>query len=398
MKSKNAPKIAVVTPWWGRGAIGGAEFLAGEIARRFLGRGYEVEILTTCGQSAFADWSEDYYEPGRVSENGLTTRRFPLDPREQDRFVQCHQALMAGRFLSPAEERDFFTNNINSRALCAYIEANRDDCLFLFLPYLYGTTYYGLRAARGRGILIPCLHDESVAYMQNVRKMMESAAGIWFLTEPEYRFANSLYKLQDVKTAVVGVGMDHCLDGDGEAFRRKHGITGPYVLFAGRRVPGKGYDTVVDCFTKFCSKRPDWSLVVAGLGDVDKPEGLSGRVLDVGCLERQGLWDAMAGATVFCQPSRYESFSYVLMEAWCQQTPALVNAECEVLRWQCEVAGGGLWFHGPDEFERALLYLERSPGDAHAMGRQGREYVQRNLRWEDTLNRADALLCACGLI
>ena len=388
--------IAIVTPWWTGNTTGGAEFLAREIAHRFAERGRRVEVLTTCGESAFSDWSVDHFAPGAVKDNGLTVRRFPLDPRDQDRFARLHRDQMGGRFLSPAEEREFFENSINSRELCAHIGENRDRFAFLFIPYLYGTTWYGIEAAGDRAILIPCLHDESVAYMQRVREMMERPRGLWFLTEPERRLAQSLYGLHNSATRVVGAGMDFCGEGDADRFRQGYSLDGPYLLFAGRRVPGKGFHLLLDFFQAFSAGNPGWSLVLAGLGSASQNWRLPSHTFDIGCVEKQVLWDAMAGATVFCQPSRYESFSYVLMEAWVQGTPALVNARCEVLRWQCETAGGGLWFHEPDDFEQALRYLEDHPAEAARMGQQGADYVATQLRWSQVMDRAEALLRECG--
>ena len=395
MCSQHKP-IAIVTPWWGESNTGGAEFLAHELAHQLLGRGFQVEVLTTCGRNAFSSWAEDYYPPGSVQENNLTVRRFPLDKRSDVRFAQLYEALAAGRVLSPAEEQDFLTNSINSHALCAFIENYRDDRCFCFLPYLYGTTYFGVLAAAGRSIIIPCLHNEPIAYLTAFQKMMAAARGLWFLSEAEYYFARALYPIQRIAARVVGAGMDFCGRGNGVRFRRERGIEGPYVLFAGRRVPGKGFGLLVRCFKNLVERHPGWTLVLAGPGDSAARSEMPDQVLDLGFVEKQGLWDAMAGATAFCQPSRYESFSYVLMEAWNQGTPALVNSQCEVLRTQCEAAGGGLWFADEEEFERALIYLETHPDQARQMGRQGAQYVARNFRWADVMDRAEALLAACG--
>lgn len=398
MSDSPAPMIAIVTPWWSEEALGGAEFLARQLVEQFQRRGRRVEVLTTCGRDAFSDWAEDFFEPGSVQQKDLAVRRFSLDPRNEDRFAQIYSWLSAHRILSPPLEMEFLSNSVNSRDLCSYIREHRDQYVFCFLPYLYGTTYFGVQAAADRAIVIPCLHNEPTAYFEAFGQMMASARGIWFLSEPESYFARTLYAIHAVKTRVVGAGMDFCGRGDGDAFRRRHAIEGPYVLFAGRRVPGKGFGLLLDCFMPFRERHDNWTLVLAGPGHAIRPDAGDPGILDLGFAAKQELWDAMAGATVFCQPSRYESFSYVLMEAWTQETPALVNAECEVLRWQCEMAGGGLWFAGRQGFKDALLYLQNRPGEARRIGRQGADYVARNLRWADAMDRADELLSACGFL
>jgi len=387
-RGKTTP-IAIVTPWWSDQASGGAEFLAREVARQLTGRGFRVEVLSTCGRDAFADWSENHFTAGTVEENGLTVRRFSLDARDARRFGQLYEALAQGRRLTPFEEGEFFAHSVNSRALYAFIEEHRGGYVFCFLPYLYGTTYFGIQAAGERAILIPCLHNEPIAYLMRFQRVMAAVRGLWFLSEPEYHFARALYPLQRVVARVVGAGMDFCGKGDGERFRREHGLEGPCILFAGRRVQGKGFGLVLDYFTRFSKRHAEWTLLLAGPGQFAGADELPARVCDLGFVEKQTLWDAMAAATVFCQPSRYESFSYVLMEAWVQGAPALVNAHCEVLRRQCEVAGGGLWFGDEEEFERTLLYLEAHPAEARQMGRQGAEYVASHCCWPDVMDRAE---------
>jgi glycosyltransferase involved in cell wall biosynthesis len=393
--SKKAKPIAIVTPWWSENCAGGAEFLAREVAHQLLGRGFCVEVLTTCGRSAFDNWAEDYFPPGTVEENGLTVHRFSLDRRDEGRFARLYESLADGRFLSPSEEQEFLNNSINSRTLYSFVEDQRERYCFCFLPYLYGTTYFGVLAASGRAIIIPCLHNEPIAYLLSFQRMMASARGLWFLSEPEYYFARALYPIQRVLARVVGAGMDFCGQGDGDRFRSRHGIDGPYILFAGRRVPGKGFGLLLRHFAAFAESHSEWKLVLAGPGDGATTNEMPPNVMSLGFVEKQELWDAMAGATAFCQPSRYESFSYVLMEAWMQGTPVLVNAQCEVLRMQCEMAGGGLWFGDEEEFKRALLYIQTHPDEARRMGRQGREYVASRCRWADVMDRAETLLAAC---
>ena len=67
-------------------------------------------------------------------------------------------------------------------------------------------------------------------------------------------------------------------------------------------------------------------------------------------------------------PSALESFSLVVIEAWVEQLPVLVNGACGPTREHCERSGGGLWFTSYPEFEAVL---ERLVSDAAAAGRAG---------------------------
>jgi glycosyltransferase involved in cell wall biosynthesis len=85
-------------------------------------------------------------------------------------------------------------------------------------------------------------------------------------------------------------------------------------------------------------------------------------------------------------PSTQESLSIVLLEAWSVGTPVLVNGDCDVLVGQCRRAQGGLWYHGREQFVEAVQYLVSNPDVRERMGRNGRQYVDANYRW-DTIER-----------
>ena len=90
----------------------------------------------------------------------------------------------------------------------------------------------------------------------------------------------------------------------------------------------------------------------------------------------------MAGALAFCHPSVNESFGIVLLESWLAGTPGLVHARSEVLKYQCQKSGGGLWFKSYPEFEEELLLLLDNPALREKMGAAGRKYVQETYSWE----------------
>jgi glycosyltransferase involved in cell wall biosynthesis len=123
-------------------------------------------------------------------------------------------------------------------------------------------------------------------------------------------------------------------------------------------------------------------LVLTGSGPVETPPDLDGHVLDAGFLTEKGKHEALAGATVFCHPSLYESLSIVALESWLAGTPVLVHARCAVLRYQCERSRGGLWFRAYPEFEEALSLLLDRPDLCRTLADQGRAYVVKEYSWE----------------
>jgi glycosyltransferase involved in cell wall biosynthesis len=100
----------------------------------------------------------------------------------------------------------------------------------------------------------------------------------------------------------------------------------------------------------------------------------------------------LARARMLVVPSPFESLSMVLLEAWNHGVPALVNGRCAVLEGQVRRAEGGLYYRTPGEFASALDYLLENPDVARRLGRQGREYVEREYRWPTVMARVEAFL------
>ena len=79
----------------------------------------------------------------------------------------------------------------------------------------------------------------------------------------------------------------------------------------------------------------------------------------------------MRDALVAVSPSALESFSLVVIEAWVEQLPVLVNGSCGPTREHCERSGGGLWFTSYPEFEAVLERLVSDDGLRAELGRRG---------------------------
>jgi glycosyltransferase involved in cell wall biosynthesis len=91
-------------------------------------------------------------------------------------------------------------------------------------------------------------------------------------------------------------------------------------------------------------------------------------------------------------PSPYESLSVITLEAWKLGVPVLANARCKVLVGQCLRSNGGLFYHGYAEFAEGLRLLLDAPGLADSLGRQGRDYVERECSWDAIDAKMDEIL------
>jgi len=376
-------KVAFVLPWLPESTPGGAETLALTTAQHLRQAGMDTEILTTCIRDIFDDYGHNYHNPGTVYRDGLPVRRFAVKKRKARPYHRLNRRLMDGETITPKEERLFIDRMIVAPSLYRYLESHRQQCLYIFLPYMFSTTYFGVRAVPDRSLVIPCLHDESYARMGIYHDMLRSAKGLLFNTEAEEALATSLIgKGNGQIRRVIGSGIDTEVRGDGARFRSTHLVDGPMVLYAGRDGEGKNVPLLLAYWKRYIEESARAATLVrigshesSCAGDDDPT------VRNLGFVSAQEKYDALAAADVLCQPSLNESFSLVIMESWVQETPVLVHGDCAVTHQHVTRSGGGLAFTDYDEFAAALTHLFDAPEDARRMGQRGRQYVLDNYQW-----------------
>lgn len=381
-------KLAFVIPWFSNKLSGGAEIALRDLTQHLAADGVELEILTTCVKAFASDWGVNYFPLGTEIINGITVRRFWADTRTPKAFDSLNARLMEGSSLNRDEETVFLDQMVNSDDLYDYIRLHHDDYgLFIFIPYMFGTTYFGAAAAGNKAVLIPCFHDEAYAHMRCFQYRYSRVRGMAFLSGPESEFAHSLCDLSSVRTQVLGLGVDE-VPGDETRFRQKYGIRAPFLLYAGRKETGKKVDLLLQHFARYkLEYKSSLKLVLIGGGKIRIPEEVADDVIDLGFVSRQDKYDAYAAATIFCQPSWYESFSIVIMESWLAKKPVLVSGQCAVTRnFVCQ-SGGGLYFEDYPTFAGAMEILMHEPELARQMGENGHTFVHENFVWPRVTER-----------
>lgn len=379
-------KIGFVTPWYGDAIPGGAEMELRGLVKHLLSAGVSCEILTTCVEKFVSDWNVNFHPEGLTTENGVPVRRFKACKRDTKTFDSINLKLMQGNQVSKEEEALFQKEMINSPRLYRYMKEHQTEySLFVFIPYMFGTTYYGCQVCPEKSILIPCLHDESYAYMKNIKEAFSKVAGMIFHSEPEKQLAIRLYNLQGDSFVNLGEGIDTDFQADAIRFREKYKINDPFILYAGRKEEGKKVHVLVDYFVRYKERNPsDLKLVLIGGGEIAIP---SKDIIDLGFVPAQDKYDAYAAAALFCNPSQFESFSIVIMESWLAGRPVIVNGECAVTRSFVSESNGGLYYESYFEFEQAVEYLLNNSQEADSMGMNGRKFVLNNFAWDVIVER-----------
>ncbi len=383
-------KIGFVIPWYADGIPGGAEMELREVAGHLHSAGVPLEILTTCVKEFGSDWSRNYYKEGLdKTVNGITIRRFKARKRDTAAFDAVNAKLMSRTPVTPEEEDVFLSEMVNSPDLYEYMSAHTEEySLFVFIPYMFGTTYNGAKLLPHKSVLIPCFHDEAYAYMSRFKELFPQTAGMVFNARPESELAERLYGFSKsgTRTIVMGIGMDTDIVPDPAAFREKFGIKEQFILYAGRKDEGKNVHTLVKYFAEYLRRHKDTDLrlVLIGGGEIALPQELvrSGRIVDLGFVDRQDKYNAQGAAEFLCQPSKNESFSLVIMESWLCGRPVLVHEDCAVTRNFASESNGGLYFGNYFEFEGCTDYIISNKDTAWKMGSNGRDYVRKNFDWD----------------
>jgi glycosyltransferase involved in cell wall biosynthesis len=331
---------------------------------------------------------KDHFPAGLTEVNGVPVRRFPVDQVDMGQIFRTMAKAASGERVPYSEQLKFIQQHYSSLALCQYLRDHLDEfACVIFGPYLFGTTYWGMQAVPDKGVLLPCLHDEPLAYLTIYRELLEQARGILFNAEAERRLATERLGMINNSHAVVGFGFDPATPtGNAEAFRTRYNLPQDILLYSGRLDAGKNVHLLLDYFARYKDERPGpLTLALCGTGDVlagGRPD-----VAELGFFSEEPLRDAYAAATLMCQPSVNESFSLVIMESWLQSTPVLIHSDCAVTREHVEASGGGWAFRSYEDFRAAL---DQATGDRalrDERGRAGHAYITREYNWDAVLAR-----------
>ncbi len=398
MPERRKQRIAFVLPRFDPDMAGGAEVLAKGLASRLVQRGYLVTVLTTCARDHFT-W-KNFFPPGETRSDGIAIRRFPVnESRDIQRFLEIQEKIIKYHDLSFEEEKEWASQSVVSDPLFKHLEQARSDHdVFIFVPYLFGTSYWGAQIVAEKAVLIPCLHDEPYAHLRIFKELFDNVRAVMFNTEAEKRLGEALYELPDRKTCVVGMGFEPPIPGNPDRLRGKFDLSEPFILYAGRREGGKNSDLLIEYFRVF--KRHigfDVKLAMMGTGPLPLQPIDRRYVVDLGYLSEEDKRDAFAAATIFCQPSLNESLSIVLMEAWLCGTPAMVHARCPVTVEHCVRSKGGLYFDNYYEFEEIVTLFLTNPALADGFGKNGAEYVRREYTWDAVIERFESGLVKFGV-
>lgn len=385
-------RVGVIVPRFGKNAPGGAETHAEGLARAFLAGGHAAEIITTRTDSMLM-WNNNLAE-GATEDEGLTVRRFSVDGTDILAFHKIGHRINKGDDLTWTDETQWLGLSIRSRDMEKYLRVNAGDYdFFMFIPYLYGVTYWGAHAAPEKSYLVPCYHREAPAFLRTIGQNAMMAAGILFNTLAEKKLAEAELGIRNPNSRVVGEGVDTLAKGDPSRFRTKYGVNHDFLLYVGRLQREKNVPQLLEYFENYArDMNGATGLALAGMGDVKIKDDPAIKLRHLGFIPEQDKIDAYSACSAFVLPSTQESFSIVMMEAWLQGKPVIANAACNVAREHIFTCGGGILYANADEFAAAVRTLTENAALAGEMGKKGREYVLANFSWDKVMVRIEKAL------
>ncbi len=376
-------KIAWVLLRYGENILGGAEYHARLVIEQLTRwRLAQVDVLTTTATVHFHPTND--LPAGVEMLDGMRVLRFPVDARFYS--LQRHQELSHVHArrpggLSTEEENEWARHMPFSAALCAWLDAHQNDYdAIIVMPYYYA--FHAALVAPHKTYVWACLHDEMPAYTRPVMHMLNRSRGVIFNSEPELALARRL-GMTNPNAGIVALGITP-LQGSAERFWSQCEDQRPFLLYAGRLESGKNVAELYQRFIAFKERNPS-PLVLRLLGKGPESPPAREDIKAEGFVAATLKADIMAAALAHVAPSRAESLSLALLEAWTVGTPSIVNGQCEVLRFQVTRCGGGYFYTDQSSFDSAVSTLVNNPDKRNEMGERGRHFVQQQYTWPRAL-------------
>ncbi|WP_321373616.1 glycosyltransferase family 4 protein [uncultured Draconibacterium sp.] len=139
-----------------------------------------------------------------------------------------------------------------------------------------------------------------------------------------------------------------------------------HILYAGTINARKGYADLIKAFSQISNKLPDWKIVFAGNGEIEKAKLLAKQlqvdtqIVFLGWINGSEKSKAFQQASAFCLPSYAEGFPMAILDAWAYGLPVVttpVGGLSDVLR----------------DGKNALVF---TPGDIEKLAQQLQKIVE----------------------
>ena len=271
---------------------------------------------------------------GRHPRRPVNVLRFPVArQRNLGRLADISRIVFTTRSSPEEQERWFVENGPEVPGLIEHLRQHGAEYdRILFWTYRYYQTFFGLPLVADRAILVPTAEEDPLIWVDVVDRLFSLPIGYLFLTPEEAE----LVRGRASRPLAPSIG-DRVRRRSGARARQGRrslgrGRSDPFILYLGRIDPNKGCRRCWNISTSISIRGPGppVQLVMAGFPNMPIPSHPSIKCL--GVVDDAMRETLLAKARLLVVPSPFESLSMVLLEAWNQGLPALVNGRCRSAR------------------------------------------------------------------
>ena len=324
---------------------------------------------------------KNHYKSGLSSINGISIRRFETDfERDVDKFNAISNKVLLGPHSIDEEIQWMKMQGPYSTSLLHFLKENKNGYdVFIFITYLYATTFFGLPLVSDKSILIPAADADLSLQLSIYDEIFRTTRGIVYQTEEEKSLLVKRFAVKGIPNKLINQGVDEPMKCDKTLKIRNLDFS--FVLYLGRIDESKGCQELLNYFSRFKKEtRSQIKLVLAGPKIFEFEE--NDNIIYLGVITKEEKAYVLSKMSFFIMPSKHESFSMVTMEAWSYEKPVMVNAKSDVVKGHCERSNGGLYYDSYEEFVECIKLLDSDEHLRNKLGKNGYLYVKNNYTWE----------------
>ena len=296
-------RLCFVVQRYGTEVNGGAEAYARQVAEHMASiGGHDVSCITTKAVD-YVTWKNEY-EKDEEDINGVHVYRFPvIKERDTASFNKLSARILTSPSTVEEQEEWMRQQGPNSPALADFVESVKDDYdCFIFVCYLYYSTYFGLPRVKDKAILIPTAHDEAPIYLDIFNKMFSYPAAFYYNTVEEKELTNDLFDVtgKPDNDGRGGVGIELPSKIDPEGFKQKFGVD-DFFIYVGRIDENKCCNILFDYFAEYKKRNPDskTKLVLMGKEVIEVPK--RDDIMSLGFVSEEDKFSGIAASRFLVQ-------------------------------------------------------------------------------------------------
>ncbi len=196
-----------------------------------------------------------------------------------------------------------------------------------------GRVRFGVTAPLKEFASVPGRYHPMVHLLRFVQTRVALAARHVMVQSESMKRVVACWGVSPKQIVVIPNGFDATVSmPEKESARTVLNLRGHIGVSAGRLVPWKGMQALIEIVPKILTRVPDFVLYIIGEGPEEAQlrqsvidTGLSAQVLFMGRLDRTVLFQYLAAADVFILNTTYEGFSNQLLEVYAAGTPIVTT-------------------------------------------------------------------------